>query len=85
MFLSTFASSGCVKYRLLSLSFLAVSKIMSTVGGSLLPKTQDNKEFVDQQNLIFPVIASLSLISLQILSQKLHLNNNIFKNIYIKL
>lgn len=61
---STFASSSSVRYRLFSLSFLVVSKIMSTVGGSLLPKMQDNTDFVDQQNFIFPVIMSLSLISL---------------------
>lgn len=48
MYLSTFASSNSAKYRLFSLSFLVVSKIISTVGGSLLPKTHDKIELIDQ-------------------------------------
>lgn len=61
---STFASSSSAKYRLFSRSFRVVSKIISTVGDLLLPKTQDSTEFVDQEYFTFPVVVSLSLISL---------------------
>lgn len=61
----TFASSNSIKYLLFSLSLRFVSNIMSTVVVSPLPNTHDRTEAIDQEYFTFPVIVSLSLISLQ--------------------
>lgn len=81
----TFAVFNSTKYLLFWRCSRVVSKIISTVTGSLLPSTHDKTELVDQQHLNFPVSESLSRITLRYTTRLYNRNESVkFFNKYQK-